>query len=110
MIVFVLFCSQIPDIGASVTDGCYGFATKYMHWHEDLILGGVRKDQNGQIRRAEALQSIILLKGETAMYEYWKEDYKTYNIEWTQEKARLILEAWHRKFTDVSFANLHTAF
>ena len=39
--------------------------------------------------------------GETAMYEYWNENYKTYNIEWTKDKARAVLEAWHRKFTEV---------
>ena len=51
--------------------------------------------------RAEALQSVILLMGETAMYDYWNENYKTYNIEWTKDKARAVLEAWHRKFTEV---------
>ena len=37
------------------------------------------------------------------MYEYWNENYKTYNIEWTKDKARAVLEAWHRKFTEVCF-------
>ena len=23
-----------PDIGAELTGGCYGFATRYMHWPE----------------------------------------------------------------------------
>ncbi|OTF80597.1 hypothetical protein BLA29_008245, partial [Euroglyphus maynei] len=27
---------QLPNIGHELTDGCYGFATKYMHWIEDL--------------------------------------------------------------------------
>jgi hypothetical protein len=36
------------------------------------------------------------------MYEYWKKDHKTTGIDWTQERARMVLEAWHRKFTDVS--------
>ena len=38
------------------------------------------------------------------MYEYWNENYKTYNIKWTKDKARAVLEAWHRKFTEVSYA------
>lgn len=93
---------QVPDVGAEVTGGCYGFATKYMHWQEDLILGGVRKNQTGHIVRAEAMQSVFLMKGEHQMYEYWKEDQKTMNIDWTLEKAKMVLETWHRKFTDVS--------
>ncbi|XP_045158248.1 protein patched homolog 1-like isoform X2 [Mercenaria mercenaria] len=91
---------QEPDFGAELTGGCYGFATKYMHWDEDLIVGGVRKNQSGHIVRAEALQSVFLLMGESQMYEYWKKDYKTTGIDWTQERARMVLEAWHRKFTD----------
>jgi len=42
---------QEPDIGGELTDGCYGFATKYMHWHEDLIVGGIRKNKTGHIVR-----------------------------------------------------------
>lgn len=97
---------QPPDIGAEVTGGCYGFATKYMHWQEDLILGGVRKNQSGHIVRAEAMQSVFLMKGEHQMYEYWKENQKTMNIDWTLEKAKMVLEAWHRKFTEVIFSSL----
>lgn len=95
---------QPPDFGAEVTDGCHGFATKFMHWDENIIVGGVRKNQTGHIVRAEAIQSVFLLKGESQMYEHWKGEYKTMNIDWTQEKARLILEAWHREFTNVSLS------
>ena len=34
-----------------MTNGCSGFATKYMHWNEDLIFGGVRKNKTGHIVR-----------------------------------------------------------
>lgn len=97
---------QVPDIGAEVTGGCYGFATKYMHWQEDLILGGVRKNQTGHIVRAEAMQSLFVLKGDYQMYEHFKDDQKTMNIDWTLEKAKMVLEAWHRRFTDVSNADI----
>ena len=98
---FCLGVFQAPDFGAELTNGCHGFATKYMHWNEELIVGGVRKNQTGHIVRAEALQSVILLMGEATMFEYWNENYKTLNIDWDKDKARAILEAWHRKFTEV---------
>ena len=94
----------MPDFGAELTNGCYGLATKYMHWHEDLIVGGLRKNQTGHIVRAEALQSILLLLGEQHRYDKYSKYIKTANIDWTLEKARMILEEWHRKFTKVGFS------
>jgi patched 1 len=47
---FNSFCSeQAPDIGAELTGGCYGFATKFMHWPEDLVVGGTKKNKTGHI-------------------------------------------------------------
>lgn len=40
---------QTPDIGAELTGGCYGFATKFMHWPEDLVVGGTKKNKTGHI-------------------------------------------------------------
>jgi len=45
------FLFQIPDIGAELTNGCSGFATNLMHWHEDLIVGGSKKNKTGHIVR-----------------------------------------------------------
>ncbi|KAK3091489.1 hypothetical protein FSP39_020198 [Pinctada imbricata] len=92
---------QAPDIGAELTNGCHGFAAKYMHWHEDLIVGGVTKNKTGHIVRAEALQSIIQLMGHQSLYDYWTNHYKTHSIDWTPDKAKAVLEAWQRKFTEV---------
>nr|XP_022317481.1 protein patched homolog 1-like [Crassostrea virginica] len=92
---------SVPDIGASLTGGCSGISTKYMHWDEDLIVGGVRKNRTGHIVRGEALQSIIQLMAEKEMYQYWSENYKTHNIGWSVDKAKAVLEAWQRKFTQV---------
>ncbi|XP_061192639.1 protein patched homolog 1-like [Saccostrea echinata] len=91
----------VPDIGATLTGGCSGISTKYMHWSEDLIVGGVRKNRTGHIVRGEALQSIIQLMAEQEMYQYWSEHWKTHSIGWSLEKARAILQAWQRKFTEV---------
>ncbi|KAL3202730.1 hypothetical protein MRX96_012060 [Rhipicephalus microplus] len=91
---------RAPDIGAQLTGGCYGFATKYMHWPEDLIVGGVQKNRSGHIVRAEALQSVVQLMAERDMYHYWKGHYRMAHLDWTMDKARSILEAWQRKFAE----------
>ena len=42
---------QKPDIGVELTGGCKGFATKYMDWPEELIVGGTVKNRTGVLRR-----------------------------------------------------------
>lgn len=91
---------RAPDIGARLTGGCYGFATKYMHWPEDLIVGGVQKNRSGHIVRAEALQSVVQLMAERDMYHYWKGHYRMAHFDWTMDKARAVLEAWQRRFAE----------
>lgn len=34
-----------------LTGGCQGFATKYMDWPEEVIVGGTVKNNTGVIRR-----------------------------------------------------------
>jgi patched 1 len=51
------------------------------------------------------LQSILQLMGEKEMFEYWSQTYRVHNLDWSQEKAALILDAWQRKFTQVSDFN-----
>lgn len=33
-------CIQSPDIAGRLQGGCHGFSRKFMHWQEELILGG----------------------------------------------------------------------
>jgi len=40
-----------PDIGVELTGGCQGFATKFLDWPEELIVGGAVKNRSGVIRR-----------------------------------------------------------
>nr|CAD7573268.1 unnamed protein product [Timema californicum] len=89
---------QVPDIGAELTGGCYGFAAKYMHWPEDLIVGGTSKNKTGHLHRAHALQTVIQLMGERELYDFWSETYKVHHLDWSQEKASLVLEMWQRRF------------
>ena len=35
------------------------------------------------------------------MFDYYKETYKVHGVDWTAKKAKLVLEAWQRKFTKV---------
>ncbi|KAH9505952.1 Protein patched 1 [Dermatophagoides farinae] len=92
---------QSPNIGYELTDGCYGFATKYMHWIEDLIVGGIAKNRSGHIIRAKALQSIIQLMGEQNLFEYHQRTIKVQHVmDWSIDKARAILHAWQRKFSE----------
>lgn len=53
------------------------------------------------IPRAEALQTIIQLMAEKEMYEFWQDHIKVHNLDWTIDKAKKVLEAWQRKFTEV---------
>ena len=45
------FVTQKPDIGSELTGGCYGFATRYNHWPEGLVVGGTTKNKTGHIQR-----------------------------------------------------------
>ena len=36
------------------------------------------------------------------MFEYWHGNYRIHNLDWSQEKATLVLESWMKKFTEVS--------
>ncbi|KAE8737035.1 Patched, partial [Frankliniella occidentalis] len=83
-----------------MTGGCYGFAAKYMHWPEDLVVGGAKKNKTGHIQRASALQTVIQLMSEREMFEFWSKTYKVHHVDWTQEKAALVLDAWQRRFSD----------
>ncbi|XP_057663155.1 protein patched [Diorhabda carinulata] len=89
-----------PDIGAELTSGCYGLAAKYMHWPEDLIVGGVQKNKSGYIKKAKALQTVVQLMGDHELYEFWSDNYKVHHISWNKDKASIVLNAWQKKFAD----------
>lgn len=90
-----------PDIGAQLTGGCRGVASKQMHWREDEIVGGVVKNKTGHITSANALQSIIQLMGEQDMYDYWRKTSKVQDVNnWSVDKAKIIIEAWQRRLKE----------
>lgn len=72
-----------------------------MHWKEDELLGEVTRNRSGHIIGAEALQSTIQLMGERDMYDYWRKTSKVQDINnWSTEKAKLVLDAWQRRFKE----------
>ena len=92
--------SELPlDVGAILTGGCYGFAAKYMHWPEELIVGGVQRNRTGHLRKAKGLQTVVQLMTEKEMYDLWNDNYKVHHIGWTPEKAAEVLNAWQRNFS-----------
>nr|XP_033771764.1 protein patched homolog 2 isoform X5 [Geotrypetes seraphini] len=93
---------QNPDISLELTGGCYGFSKKFMHWQEELILGGLVKNSQGTLQSAEALQTMFLLMSPRQLYEHFKDDYEIHDINWNEEKATAILEAWQRKFVELA--------
>ena len=51
LLIYFFFFWQKPDIGVELTGGCQGFATKFMDWPEELLVGGVKKNSSNIIRR-----------------------------------------------------------
>ena len=87
-----------PEVGSELTGGCYGFATRYMHWPEQLIVGGGVKNKTGYIQQAGALQSMVQLMGARDMHDYWANTYKVHTINWSQQKAEEILRKFQQNF------------
>lgn len=92
----------MPDVAEELSNGCYGFAAAYMHWPEQLIVGGATRNVTSALRSARALQTVVQLMGEREMFDYWAESYKVHHVGWSQQKAAAVLDAWQRKFASVS--------
>lgn len=89
------------DIGAELTGGCYGYAAKYMHWPEELIVGGAEHNRTRHLKRAKALQTVIQLMTDRELYDYWNGNYKVTGESedrWTIETAAEVLNALQRAF------------
>lgn len=93
---------ESPDIAGRLQGGCHGFSRKFMHWQEELILGGRVKNSQDTLLSAEALQTMFLLMSSKQLYEHFKDDYEIHDINWNEEKATAILETWQRKFVEVA--------
>ncbi|XP_045836149.1 protein patched homolog 2 isoform X2 [Meles meles] len=95
---------QAPKVAQELSGGCHGFSHKFMHWQEELLLGGIARDPQGQLLRAEALQSTFLLMSPRQLYEHFRGDYQTHDIGWSEEQAGTVLQAWQRRFVQLAYA------
>ncbi|XP_041420486.1 protein patched homolog 1 isoform X6 [Xenopus laevis] len=89
------------DVALILSGGCYGMSRKYMHWQEELIIGGTVKNASGQIVSALALQTMFQLMTPKQMYEHFKGYEVVSHINWNEDKAAAILEAWQRTYVQV---------
>nr|XP_019572108.1 PREDICTED: protein patched homolog 2 isoform X4 [Rhinolophus sinicus] len=93
---------RAPNVAQELSGGCHGFSHKFMHWQEELLLGGMARDPQGQLLRAEALQSTFLLMSPRQLYEHFRGDYQTHDISWSEEQASTVLQAWQRRFVQLA--------
>jgi patched 1 len=89
------------DVGSVVSDGCYGFASRFMHWPVELIVGGGKTNAStGRVVRARALQTVIQLMSSRNVFELWQNTYKVHHLEWNHNKAAAVVSAWQKRFTE----------
>nr|XP_008514235.1 PREDICTED: protein patched homolog 2 isoform X3 [Equus przewalskii]XP_014592957.2 protein patched homolog 2 isoform X2 [Equus caballus] len=93
---------QPPNVAQELSGGCHGFSHKFMHWQEEVLLGGTARGSQGQLLRAEALQSTFLLMSPRQLYEHFRGDYQTHDIGWSEEQAGTVLQAWQRRFVQLA--------
>ncbi|XP_062854396.1 protein patched homolog 1 [Trichomycterus rosablanca] len=89
------------DIARVLTGGCRGISKKYMHWQEELIIGGTLKNDSGRLLSGQALQTMFQLMTPKQMYEHLKGYDEVSHMNWNEEKAAAILEAWQRRYSEV---------
>ncbi|XP_020658951.3 protein patched homolog 1 isoform X2 [Pogona vitticeps] len=89
------------DVALVLSGGCYGLSKKYMHWQEELIVGGTVKNGTGKLVSAQALQTMFQLMTPKQMYEHFKGYDYVSHINWNEDKAAAILEAWQRMYVQV---------
>ncbi|XP_023658699.1 protein patched homolog 1 isoform X2 [Paramormyrops kingsleyae] len=88
------------NIAHVLSGGCHGLSRKYMHWQEELIVGGVTKNDSGKLLSAQALQTMFQLMTPKQMYDHLKGYDVISHINWNEDKAAAILEAWQRKYSE----------
>ncbi|XP_026530262.1 protein patched homolog 1 [Notechis scutatus] len=94
------------DVALALSGGCYGLSKKYMHWQEELIIGGTVKNGTGKLVSAQALQTMFQLMTPKQMYEHFKGYDYVSHINWNEDKAAAILEAWQRMYVEVAHQSL----
>ncbi|XP_051007102.1 protein patched homolog 1 [Acomys russatus] len=89
------------DVALVLNGGCQGLSRKYMHWQEELIVGGTVKNATGKLVSAHALQTMFQLMTPKQMYEHFRGYDYVSHINWNEDRAAAILEAWQRTYVEV---------
>uniref|UniRef100_A0A672GCV7 SSD domain-containing protein n=1 Tax=Salarias fasciatus TaxID=181472 RepID=A0A672GCV7_SALFA len=87
-------------VSTCLLGGCHGLSRKYMHWQEELIVGGPTKNGSGPLLSAQALQTMFQLMTPKQMFEHFRNYEDISHINWNEEKAAAILEAWQRRYSE----------
>ncbi|CAG5924001.1 unnamed protein product [Menidia menidia] len=88
------------DVARALSGGCHGLSRKYMHWQEELIVGGTTKNGSGPLLSAQALQTMFQLMTPKQMFEHFRGYIEVSQINWNVDKAAAILEAWQRRYSE----------
>uniref|UniRef100_A0A3Q2PSU2 Patched 1 n=1 Tax=Fundulus heteroclitus TaxID=8078 RepID=A0A3Q2PSU2_FUNHE len=88
------------NVARVLSGGCHGLSRKYMHWQEELIVGGTTKNGSGPLLSAQALQTMFQLMTPKQMFEHFRDWDEVSHINWNEEKAAAILEAWQRRYSE----------
>lgn len=56
------------------------------------------------------MQSTFLLMSPRQLYEHFRGDYQTHDIGWSEEQASMVLQAWQRRFVQVSMGKARGGF
>ncbi|XP_017286792.1 protein patched homolog 1 [Kryptolebias marmoratus] len=88
------------NMAGTLSGGCHGLSRKYMHWQEELIVGGTTKNGSGPLLNAQALQTMFQLMTPKQMFEHFRGYDEVSHINWNEEKAAAILEAWQRRYSE----------
>ena len=97
---------KFPNFGKILTGGCTGFGRNIMKWPESLIIGGIGRDEGGQINKIEAFQSVFLVASPEDLYHRVevnnpvKRDSNETSNNWTPVMAQDVIKTWQRNFTN----------
>lgn len=87
------------DIHEVATGGCQGYAANVtaMLWSEDLLFGGIEHNDEGEITKAAAFETIVLLSGAKDLAE--RESI-------TEDEAATVLTEWRTAFLEDTTAHI----
>ncbi|WKX98089.1 hypothetical protein Q1695_013633 [Nippostrongylus brasiliensis] len=98
---------RFPDYARVMSGGCPGFAAGVLHWPEDMILGGVKRQEKGAaMTSADALQSVFLVASPNDVFLRFKQKGSRAPAKpglnqssWNEELAKEVIQQWQRNFT-----------